>query len=238
MKKISTSLIEAERQKAENLKFSKTTSSGVQLDSLVLVVSTDTFASQDNGADQDKVEKNQSSEKLALKGKVEDVNEEEVDLDMDNIFNPIKMPEQSRTGSFFPASSQNKKMFEFFKRDERQLNLDRKTFTRITENKDASQNTSNPISSNGINNLYRERNLENLRHIPPGGSMSVWKGGSSGITKKMTSQVKDEDEDMPKEEPKLEKVVDEDTIQIERTVEAPGVSKLVIDEPSTNPRSE
>jgi len=103
-------------------------------------------------------------------------------------------------------------MFEFFKRDERQLNLDRKTFTRITENKDASQNTSNPISSNGINNLYRERNLENLRHIPPGGSMSVWKGGSSGITKKMTSQVKDEDEDMPKEEPKLEKVVDEDTI--------------------------
>jgi len=57
------------------------------------VVSTDTFASQDNGADQDKVEKNQSSEKLALKGKVEDVNEEEVDLDMDNIFNPIKMPE-------------------------------------------------------------------------------------------------------------------------------------------------
>jgi hypothetical protein len=57
------------------------------------VVSTETFASEDNGADQDKVEKSQSSEKSALKGKVEDINEEEVDLDMDNIFNPIKIPE-------------------------------------------------------------------------------------------------------------------------------------------------
>ena len=225
MKKISTSLIEAERQKAENLKFSKSTSSGVQLDSLVPVVNTETFASEDNGADQDKVEKSQSSEKSALKGKVEDVNEEEVDLDMDNIFNPIKIPDQLRTSNFFPSSSQNKKMFDFFKRDERQLNLDRKTFTRITEMKDANQN-SFPISSNGINNFYRERNPENLRHIPPSGSMSLWKGGgSSGITKKMASEVKEEDEDMPKEEPKLEKVVDEDTIQIKGTVEAPGVSK-------------